>query len=149
MARLSPAGEAAVRLPGCRQQGFTYLWVLLAVAVLGTGLSSVAQLWEAEARRQRNEQLEWVGAQYRQAIGSYYESAGAMGRTFPKDFDDLLEDRRLGVVRRHLRTVYRNPMTDKIDWEPIKGSDGRIRGVRVFTDSAKRSVRSFEYVPSS
>lgn len=58
-----------------RQVGFTYLGVLLAVALLGIGLTAASEVWSTVARRQRMRQLEWVGQQYAQAIGNCYESS--------------------------------------------------------------------------
>jgi type II secretory pathway pseudopilin PulG len=66
------------------QRGFTYLGVLLAIALLGIGLVAAAEVWTTTAKRQRIEQLDWVGQQYVQAIGGYYESSPGRAKVFPK-----------------------------------------------------------------
>ncbi len=112
------------------QRGFTYLGVLLAIALLGIGLVAAAEVWTTTAKRQRVEQLDWVGQQYVQAIGSYYESSPGRAKVFPKALEDLLEDRRMPFVRRHLRQLYANPLSGKSDWELIEAPGLGIRGVR-------------------
>ena len=113
-----------------RQRGFTYLWVLVAIAVLGIGLVAASEVWQPTARRQRLEQLEWAGTQYTKAIGAYVESTPGIGKNYPEHIDELLEDRRFAVPRRHLRQFYGNPVALDGHWELIMGSDLRIHGVR-------------------
>jgi type II secretory pathway pseudopilin PulG len=131
-----------------RQGGFTYLGVLIAVAVLGIGVSAVSEVWVTHARRQRIEELEWVGQQYVQAIGSYYESSPGTVKAYPRSLQDLLEDRRFVTMRRHLRQVYVNPMSGQADWEMLVAPDGGIKGVAVHRqvdDAAEKIERSFVF----
>jgi type II secretory pathway pseudopilin PulG len=133
-----------------RQCGFTYLGVLLAIALLGIGLAAASEVWSTTARRQRMEQLDWVGQQYVQAIGSYYESTPGRVKAYPHDLNDLVIDRRFPFVRRHLRQVYVNPLTGLADWQMVIAPDGGVRGVRVaVVDQAIASsvVREYAYVP--
>ena len=132
-----------------RQGGFTYLWVLLAIAVLSLSLTAASDVWVTTARRQRVEQLEWVGQQYTQAIGSYYEaSPGA--KIYPRTFKDLIEDRRFVFVRRHLRQLYVSPFAEG-DWESVRAADGGILGLRVLVPGHQQSetvYREFVYLPA-
>lgn len=134
-----------------RLRGFTYLGVLLAIALLSVGLTAASEVWVTTARRHRMEQLEWVGQQFVQAIGSYYQSSPPGVKTYPPSLQALLEDKRYPFVRRHLRQVYLNPFTGTADWEMVKAPDSGIRGVRVHlgvaADAAMAS-REFVYVPS-
>ena len=114
-----------------RQAGFTYLWVLVAVALIGIGLAATGEVWMASARRAKVEQADWAGLQYVQAIGSYYESAPSGANVYPHSLEALLEDGRGPITRRHLRTPYRNPFSDDGRWEPVRAADGGIRGVRL------------------
>ena len=113
-----------------RERGFTYLWVLVAVAVLSIGLLAVSEVWATSARRQKMIELEWIGAQFVRAIGSYYQSTPGAAKAYPTSLQDLIEDRRYLTIRRHLRAIYPNPFTGKADWELVVGGDGRVRGVR-------------------
>lgn len=131
------------------QRGFTYLWVLIAISVLGIGLAAVSEVWATSVRRQKLAELEWIGAQYMQAIGSYYESTPGAGKSYPSSLQELVEDRRYVTMRRHLRAIYANPFSGKPDWEVVvAASDGHIRGVRVtLPGEALSSAREFVYQP--
>jgi type II secretory pathway pseudopilin PulG len=135
------------------QRGFTYLGVLLAVALLGIGMSAASEVWVTVARRQRMEQLEWLGAQFVQAIGSYYEAPAGRVKAYPKTLQDLLEDRRFAFTRRHLRQLYVNPFSGAADWELVRAPDGGVRGVRVLLPNVgsdvEAKVREFGYLPAT
>jgi type II secretory pathway pseudopilin PulG len=129
------------------QSGFTYLGVLLAVAILGIGLAAASEVWVTIATRQRMEQLDWVGQQYVQAIGSYYEASPGV-KAYPRALHDLVEDRRYVFVRRHLRQVYANPLAGTPDWEVVRTVDGGIRGLRTQVPGRREGeneVREFVY----
>ena len=134
-----------------RQRGFTYLGVILAIAIMGIGLTTASEIWATMARRQRMEQLDWVGQQYVQAIGSYYEAMPGRVKMYPRNLSDLVEDKRFVFTRRHLRQVYINPFTAMADWQVITAPDGGIRGLR-FQLAASTSVateaREFVYRPA-
>ena len=136
---------------GARTQGgFTYLWVLAAIAVLGIGLLAVSEVWVTSARRQKLVELDWIGGQFTRAIGSYYQSTPGAAKVYPLTLQDLLEDRRYVTPRRHLRTVYANPFTGKPDWELVVAGDGRVRGVRVAVPGGDvNAMREFVYLPGS
>ena len=142
-ARGRPVGRARRRA-----RGFTYLWVLLAIAIIGVGLVAASEVWVTTARRQKAEELEWIGAQFTQALGSYYSASPGPAKAYPAALGDLMEDRRFATVRRHLRSIYLNPYTEKADWELIRAGDGRIVGVRASwrTESAA-TEREFRFQP--
>ena len=128
MARCSPNGESVK--PGSRaapqpQQGFTYLAILFAVAFLGIALAAIGTVWSTAARRDREQQLLFAGAAYRSAIRSYFHA----GRSYPQELQDLIEDSRNGVIRRHLRRLYADPMTGQADWQLMRNPAGGIFGV--------------------
>lgn len=124
------------------------MWVLFSVAIVGIGLLAVSEVWVVTVARQKRVQFEWVGAQYRQAIGSYYELSRGGAKEFPPRLEDLLSDPRYPTVRRHLRATYTNPFTGKSDWEPVRGGDGRIRGVRGLALEGDRSM-AVEFIYAS
>jgi type II secretory pathway pseudopilin PulG len=109
-------------------RGFTYFTVLILVAIMGTGLAAIGTMWHQAAKREKEQQLLFVGGEFRRAIGSYFErSPGAP--QYPRSLDDLLVDKRLPVVGRHLRKVYFDPMTGTQDWGLVKEPGGGILGV--------------------
>lgn len=103
MAAPMPTGKPA-------QSGFTYLLVLMLIALIGMGLAAAGTLWRTESQRDREADLLFIGDQYRQAIRSYYELDPAQPR-LPQSLDDLLEDNRRPNIVRHLRRAYRDPLT--------------------------------------
>jgi type II secretory pathway pseudopilin PulG len=110
------------------QSGFTYLFVLMLIALIGMGLVAAGTLWSTEAKRARETELLFIGYQYRQAIRSYYEREGQPAR-LPQNIDDLLEDHRGSTLVRHLRRAYRDPITGRpFALIRIPGSEG-ITGV--------------------
>lgn len=112
---------------GAAQRGFTYMMVLVLVAAMGAGLAVVGTAWSTRAQREREEELLFVGQQFRAAIESYAKaSAGAP--EFPRTLEDLVEDRRAPTPRRHLRRIYRDPLTGTPDWGLVLQGD-RIVGV--------------------
>lgn len=92
------------------QSGFTYLFVLMLIALIGMGLAAAGSLWHTDAQRAREAKLLFIGDQYRQAIRSYYELYPAQPR-LPQSIDELLEDSRRPDTIRHLRRAYRDPFT--------------------------------------
>lgn len=121
-----------------RQGGFTYLGLLLLIAIGGIGLAAVGQVWHTEAQREREKELLFVGEQYARAIGSYYESTPGAVKQYPASLEELLEDRRFPVMRRHLRKLYRDPVTGEADWALIL-QQGKIVGVH--SQSERKPVK--------
>lgn len=128
-------------------RGFTYLWVLFAVALVSVSLVAASDVWVSTADRQKREQLVWVGAQFRDAIASYYESGPGGSKSYPRSLDDLLDDRRFAVTSRHLRRVYFDPFSGARDWEPVFCTSGGLCGVRT-KHIAEVMASEFIYVPS-
>ena len=110
-----------------RLRGFTYVGLLIAVALIGIGLAAVGQVWSTAAKRERERELLFVGGQFRQAIGSYFEASPGV-KQYPHQLEDLLQDQRFPVVKRHLRKIYLDPMTGKRDWGLMTQGD-QILGV--------------------
>ncbi len=105
-------------------------------------------MWVTSARHQKLIELEWIGAQFTRAIGSYYQATPGATKTYPASLQDLLKDQRYVTVRRHLRAVYVNPFSGKPDWQPILAADGRVRGVSATVPGdGARTVRQFVYRP--
>ncbi len=116
------------------QRGFTYVGLLLAIALAGAGLAGIGQLWSTAVQREREARLLAIGLEFQRALKSYYDaSPGA--KMPPARLEDLLEDRRLPVTRRHLRRIYIDPMTGGADWGVVRAGD-RIVGVHSLSDRA-------------
>jgi type II secretory pathway pseudopilin PulG len=124
------------------QRGLTYVGLLLAVALAGVALAAVGTLWSTTAKRNREAELLFVGDQFRLAIGSYYDGTPGAKR-YPQRLEELLEDKRLPVTRRHLRRLYADPMTGMPDWDLVRLSDGAIVGVRSRSEAKPLKAANF------
>ena len=111
-----------------RISGFTYIGVLVIVAIMGIIFASVGMTWHTHRQRENEKELLFIGDQYRRAIGLYYERSPGP-KQFPKSIDDLLVDRRYPNVQRYLRRPYGDPMTGKQEWGLALGPGGGIVGV--------------------
>lgn len=106
------------------------LAVLLFVLVSTLGAGSLFQMHQTQSKRDREEQLLFVGDQYRRALVSYYNTIPPGGtHSLPQSLDDLLNDQRFPTPLQHLRRKYPDPTTGKVDWELVR-VNGRIAGVK-------------------
>jgi len=122
--------------------GFTYIGVLLLVALMGVSLTVVSQVWRTKQKREREEELLFIGDQFRRAIGYYYVSTPGGAARFPGSLEDLVKDPRFPGVRRHLRKIYRDPMTGRAEWGLVRAGD-RIVGVYSLSDEAPLKTAGF------
>lgn len=116
------------------QRGFTYIWLLAAMAVLGFALAAIGPLWATQAQREREAELLRVGAAYARAIEHYYALSPGGVKTMPSRVDDLLLDPRFPTPVRHLRVAYADPIDPSQSLEPIIGVGGQLLGVRSTSD---------------
>ncbi|MCM8914487.1 type II secretion system protein [Pseudomonas inefficax] len=137
---------AACSRNGKADAGFTYLGVLLLIAVSSVALAATGTLWASAAQRDRERQLLWVGGQYAQALRSYYRASPGLAQ-YPQELADLLQDNRFPQARRHIRQLYPDPITNSDDWGLLRSIDGRITGVHSRSDATpfKRSGFSAEW----
>lgn len=126
------------------EAGFTYLWVLLLVAFLGIGLTVAVQIATTASQRDKEKELLFIGRQFRTAIARYYETQLPGGRReYPANLEDLLLDKRVPGIRRHLRKVFVDPMTGKAEWGFVRVA-GRIVGVRSLSETVPIKQDGFD-----
>jgi len=130
---------------GRRQRGFTLAAALIAVAVLGAGMAAYGEIASHAAQREKERELLFVGNQFRQAIGAYYERTPGAVKKFPQKLEELLKDARYPMPQRHLRRIYADPMTGKPEWGTIEAPGGGIMGV--YSLSQLRPVKSGGFAP--
>jgi len=99
-----------------RQRGVAYLILLFMVVMLGVGLAAGGTVWQLHARREKEAELLFIGAEFRRAIDAYYEGSPSAAKDYPRRLEDLLEDRRFPIPRRYLRHIYADPFSYKTDW---------------------------------
>jgi type II secretory pathway pseudopilin PulG len=115
---MSAGNEKGVRVHYRKSGGFTYIAVLIFVAINAAVLAATGMLFSDSARREKERELLFVGNQYRQAINAYQKQFGG----FPAKLEDLVE-------KKHLRRLYRDPLTNSSDWGLVPAPDkGVIKG---------------------
>ena len=114
-----------------RSNGFTYIGLLLLLALVGAGLGAIGQRWSSTLHRAREAELAFRGHEIERAIASYWAASAPQGHALPRSLQDLLEDRRSGELHRHLRRIYADPFTGQADWQLINAeAGGGLLGVR-------------------
>jgi len=129
-------------------RGFTYIGLLLFIAITGVGLSVVGMSWQYQVRAEKEKELLFVGAEFRDAISSYYTSTPDATKVYPVSLNDLLLDKRMPDIKRHLRKIYLDPMTGKADWGVVK-SQGRITGIYSKSTLAPFKQKGFKLADAS
>ena len=102
------------------------------VVIMGLAAGMAGQSWRSTVQRAREAELLWRGQQYQKAIASYYAVRQGQ-QMLPAKLEDLVKDPRFPQVVRHLRKLYKDPMTGE-DWELVADSSQRIVGVRSRSD---------------
>ena len=146
--------------------GFSYISLMIFIAISGIALAGVGVVSSQDQQREREKELLFIGEQFRQAIGSYYESTPNIIKQYPTKLEDLLLDNRLPNVKRHLRKLYKDPITNDSNWglemqqskiigiyslsevKPIKKKGFPILYEK-FSDFSKYSDWKFIYIPGS
>lgn len=113
--------------------------LLILVAALGTGMAAFGELYSRAERREKERELLHIGNEFRRAIASYHQ----VGKTYPKALDDLVEDKRFSPIRRHLRRVYRDPLTASSDWGLVEAPGGGIMGVHSLSEEEPVKTGNF------
>ncbi len=124
-----PGGCRLVRPSAVR--GFTYLWLLFAVALTAAGLAGVGQSWRTAAHRERERELIFRGREIAAAIGTYRTlSVDGGDSAGPTLLAELVADGRGPQTVYHLRRLYADPFTGLPDWVLIMDPGNRIVGLR-------------------
>jgi type II secretory pathway pseudopilin PulG len=114
------------------------------VVVLGLVAGITGRLWSSVMQQEREAELLFRGDQYRRAIESYCNlKKGGKGGAYPAKVEDLLEDKRMPEVKRHLRKEYKDPFTG----EPFEliPAGGQVGGL----GSGKAAIGGFKGVRST
>ena len=124
--------------------GFTYVGLLFAIVLLGIMLSVAGVMWDTQARREREQQLLFVGLQYQSAIAAYRAIQFNGQSVLPPSIDELLEDHRFPMPVRHLRKRYVDPITNSTEWGLVRAGNGIVA---VYSLSAERPIKQANFGP--
>lgn len=124
-------------------QGFTYVGLLIFIAILGMTAAATVSLGALAQRRHAEEELLVIGLSFRHAFMSYYHATPVGQRRYPTRLEDLLKDPRYPNVKRHLRQLYADPLTGKAEWGMIEAPGGGIMGIYSLSHSQPIKIGLF------
>jgi type II secretory pathway pseudopilin PulG len=109
--------------------GFTYIGLLIYIALMGVGLALAGQMWHTAAIREKERELLFIGGEFQRALESYARRKTDPANTHPKALADLLEDRNQLPPQRYLRRIYADPFMGTADWGLIRNAQEGIVGI--------------------
>ncbi|WP_373989870.1 type II secretion system protein [Duganella sp. BuS-21] len=113
-----------------RQYGFSYVIVMFLVAMVSIISVRAMENTQMTLRREKEAELMMVGLAYRNAIRSYYENSPGTAKTYPQKMEGLgrlINDTgRTTRPQRHLRQLWRDPITGSKDWGLVYSGDDLI-----------------------
>lgn len=101
--------------PG-RSGGFTYLSLIILLAIIGLATASALKLGSVIQRSRAENELLDIGAAFSDALKSYADATPSGQPPQPPSLKELLKDPRFPGTRRHLRKLFVDPMTGKAEW---------------------------------
>lgn len=125
--------------------GFTYIGLLILVALISVAATATIQLGSVVQRRDAERELLHIGEQFQRAMFTYASrTPGGMPR-LPRELGDLLRDpRQPSIVVRHLRQVPVDPLTGKAEWGILRTPDGFITGVHSLSEARPIKIANFD-----
>jgi len=109
-----------------RQSGFTYLGLVIFVAIIGLVGAATLKVGSLLQRAAAEEELLEVGAAFSAALDSYAAATPRGATPYPPSVKELLKDPRFPGVRRHLRKLFVDPITGKAEWGIVFLGDGEV-----------------------
>ena len=112
-----------------RESGFTYVGLLLLMAVLSLASLLTTEVAETATRRAQERELDGVGREFADALRAYGRATPVGAGTRPQRLEDLMKDPRTPTTRRFLRRVYVDPLTGRAEWGTVVAGGGGIVAV--------------------
>ncbi len=127
--------------------GFTFLGLLMVIAIMSIGLLAVSEIWSIARKREKEQELLFVGHQFRQAIRLYctHGPRGSQIQEYPMNLEDMLKDPRFPNMRRYLRKIYTDPITGSNEWGLMKNPNGSIYGVYSLSEDRAMKRDNFDF----
>lgn len=125
--------------------GFTYLGVMLLLAVLALTTVAAVRLGEVVQRRAGEQALLRVGLAFTEALRSYARATPPGLDPAPATLAALLLDPRFPGTVRHLRRLYADPLTGRTDWGLVRDEvGGGIVGIFSLAPGRPIKVAAFD-----
>lgn len=124
-----------------RQAGFTYLGLIIFVAIIGLVGAATLKIGSLLQRAAAEQELLEIGAAFSAALDSYAAATPRGASPYPPSMAELLKDPRSPAVRRHLRKVYVDPLTGKAEWGIVYLGNGETGIVAVHSLSTAKPLK--------
>ena len=125
--------------PPQRATGYALVALIVIVAVMNVLVAASLPYWSQIVKRDKEAELIFRGLQYAEAIRVFQLRFSRL----PNTLDELIE-----VNPRSIRRLWKDPMTEDGEWEPIRaqaqGQGGRGRGRQVAGGTAPGEARDEE-----
>jgi len=122
------------------ERGFSYVGLLILLAIMGVVSAAALQLGKVTHRRVAEEALLDIGREISQALDSYRRATPPGQPDAPLELQDLLKDDRFPEPVRHQRKLYADPLTGKSEWGLLRAEDN-LRIIGVFSLSEEKPVK--------
>jgi len=123
-----------------RSGGFTYLSLIILLAIIGLVTASALKLGSVIQRSRAEQELLDIGAAFSDALKSYADATPAGQPPQPPSLKELLKDSRFPGTRRHLRKLFVDPMTGKAEWGIVYLGD-KVGVLAVYSLSDAKPVK--------
>ncbi|MBV6319921.1 type II secretion system protein [Duganella violaceipulchra] len=123
-----------------RSGGFTYLSLIILLAIIGLVTASALKLGSVIQRSRAEQELLDIGAAFSDALKSYADATPAGLPPQPPSLKELLKDPRFPGTRRHLRQLFVDPMTGKAEWGIVYLGD-KVGVLAVYSLSTAKPVK--------
>src|SRR5438093_539144 len=125
-------------------RGVTYLFVMLAVVLMGISATVAAKQWKTVMQREREAELLTRGIEIQNAL-AVYSGQQKKGRVVPGEVYPLTLEELTKQPLPALRKAYKDPLTGN-DWEYVRDPAGRIMGVR--SKSKAEPIKQHDFPPA-
>ncbi|MDD5772856.1 MAG: type II secretion system protein [bacterium] len=112
---------------GKNESGFTYIWLMIFIAVMCVNIAIVAPVWRTTVKRDKEEELRYRLESIRSGIKTYKSKYNK----FPDNISEL-------VALKCLRRLFPDPMTAKLDWT----LNGNLGFSDIHSNSKEESMKS-------
>jgi type II secretory pathway pseudopilin PulG len=127
-----------------RSGGFTYLSLIILVAIIGLVAATTLKVGAVMQRARAEQELLRIGAEFSDALQSYADATPAGRPSQPATLKDLLRDPRFPTTRRHLRKIYVDPVTGKAEWGIVYLADKvGVIGIYSLSDAKPIKIGNF------
>ena len=124
-----------------KEAGFTFVWLLLALVLLGLGSQQVFVSVAREELSAKTRQQARLLKTYNDALQAYYLASPGTEKRFPMELQELLLDQRMIQTTRHLRKLYGDPLQPGLAptqaWGLIRNGKGQISGIYAIEQSQR------------